>query len=185
MFTTKNLIKLIGKHALITFSVIGLTFIFIVFISGEITKISEGVARDRQLATLLSERTTLLYNLKKEVDIVGQNESIIKQAFVPSNNILSFVAILESIAIKNGVTQTFHFSSPVAWDVSAEFPIEKIVYQNSISSNISTFIRYLEDFESLPYFTKIDSINIASTEADWRTKSTSSFGASVATKPTQ
>lgn len=185
MFSTKNLFTLIGKHVLITLGVVVLASVIVFLLSEQITKISTRATRDRHLATTLSERTALLSNLKNEADIIGTNDTAIKHAFIPSNNILEFVAIIESLAIKNGVTQSFRFSSPMPWIAETPLPLATVNYQNTVSSNISTFINYLKDFEKLPYFTKIDSLSISSSNADWRAASTITFTASVAAQVVQ
>lgn len=185
MFTTKNLLKLAGKHLLVAIIAVVVTVGIVLFISGQITKVSATAIKERHLAALLSERTALLSNLKHEIEIIGSNDITIKKAFIPSNNILGFVSILESIALKNSVTQSFHFSSPVPAVIATSFPLATISYQNTVSSNISTFINYLRDFESLPYFTKIDSLSISSGGADWNNTSAISFNASVAAETIQ
>ena len=180
MFTTKNLFTLIGKHVLIVFGVLAIAGGIVFFLSEQIAKVSTKAMSDRRLATMLSERTALLSSLKREADLIGSNDTIIKRAFIPSNNILEFVAILKSLALKNGVTQTFNFSSPTPGTIVASFPLATISYQNTVSSNVPTFINYLKEFEQLPYFTKIDSLNISSGTADWRSSGAISFRANVA-----
>lgn len=179
MFTTKNLFTLAGKHLLIAFGSIVFAAVIILFLSQQINKISARSAKDRQLATMLSERTEILSNLKHDTDIIGSNDVIIRQTFIPSNNILEFVAVLENLAIKNKITQVFHFSSPTTVETGSQFPMTTINYQNNITANITTFIDYLREFEQLPYFTKIDSINISAGEEGWLGRSTISFNATI------
>lgn len=186
MFTTKNLFTLIGKQAFIALGVLAISATSVFFISGQITKISAKAAKDRHLASTLSESTALLSNLKHEMEIIGTNDTIIKHAFIPSNNILDFVAILEGLALKNGLVQAFNFSSPSPSVAGTPFPFTTISYQNTVSSsNISAFINYLKEFESLPYFTKINSLTISSSGGDWRTSSNISFSASVSAQSVQ
>lgn len=181
MFTTKNLFTHFGKHILITLAFVIVSFGIILFVSSKITKIATETAANRHLAATLSERTSLLSNLKHETDIIGPNATIIKQTFIPSNNILEFVAILKSLALKNGITQSLNFASPSPASLGTTFPLATIPYQNTISSsNVSIFINYLKDFEKLPYFTKIDSLSISSGSADWRNTSSISYSATVA-----
>lgn len=181
MFTTKNLFTHFGKHILIATAVVLVSFISIFFISEKISEISTETAENRQLVATLSERTSLLSSLKHEKDIIGSNDTIIKSAFIPSNNILPFVAILKSLALKNGLTQSLNFSTPTPDASGGAFPLATISYQNTISSaNVSIFINYLKDFEKLPYFTKINSLSISSGSADWRSTSNISYSATVA-----
>ncbi len=180
MFTTKNLFAHFGKHILIALAIMSVSIGAIMFISGKITKMAYETATSRHLAATLSERTSLLSSLKHETDIIGPNATTIIQAFIPSNNILDFVAIIKSIALKNGITQSLNFSSPTPTSLGTEFNVATISYQNTISSaNVSIFINYLKDFERLPYFTKINSLNISSGSADWRNTSNISYSATV------
>lgn len=186
MFTTKNLFTLVGKHILITLGALVLTFAAVFFLSAQITKISSKAVADRHLATQLSERTSLLTNLRRETEIIGTNDVIIKRAFIPSNNILEFVSAIEALAVKNGLIQSFHFSTPTPASIDGPFPLSTITYQNTISSaNVSTLISYLKEFEKLPYFTKIESLSISSGSGDWRTAGTASFSASVVAQSIQ
>lgn len=185
MFSTKNLFKLIGKQVLMSLGFVVFAFITVFILSDQISKISKKAIKDRSAATTVSERATLLASLKYEASIIGSNDKVIKQAFIPSDNILEFITILESLALKNGLTQTFSFSSPNPAIEETPFPVSTINYQNNVSSNIFTFTKYLKDFEQLPYFTKIDSITISSGSADWRTASSIAFTASVAAQVAQ
>lgn len=185
MFSTKNLFKLIGRQLLISLGFAVFAFIVVFIASDQISKMSKKAIKDRSTATTMSERTALLSSLKYEASIIGSNDKVIKQAFIPSDNILEFIAILESLALKNGLTQTFSFSSPNPAIEETPLPVSIINYQNNVSSNIFTFIKYLKEFEQLPYFTKIDSVTISSGSADWRTASNITFSASVAAQVAQ
>lgn len=185
MFTTKSLFKLIGKQLLISLALVIFAFIIVFIISGQITKMSKKAMVDRNTVATLSERTTLLSSLRHEASIIGSTDNTIRQAFIPSDNILEFISVLESLALKNGVTHAFSFSSPGSATGETPLPVSIINYKNNVSSNVFTFTKYLKDFEKLPYFTKIDSITISSDASDWRTASSVAFTASVAAKVAQ
>jgi len=185
MFPKKNLLTLIGKHTLTALSVIIFSYVGIYLISIQIEKVAVKIASDRHLATTLSERTSMIANLKSEIDVIGSNNLHIRNAFIPANNILDFVSVLENLAFRNGVTQAFHFSSPTPHDTESLFPTAIISYQNTISSDVPTFINYLKEFEQLPYFTKIDSLAITSSKSGWGNASTISFSANVVTQTIQ
>lgn len=186
MFTTKNLLLLIGRHALIAILAIGAAVLTAGFLSQQITRLSDDVLKNRNLASALEKRTELFAAVKRDTELVGTNDTLIEQAFIPSNNILDFVFTIESLALKNGVTQAFHFDTPTPSPVSAPFPLATVTYSNSLSGDLKGFLGYLKDFEGLPYFTKIESLNISSSgKADWRDTGTMSFRASVQTNATQ
>lgn len=186
MFTTKNLFALVGKQILITFGVVIVSTSATLFLSNQISKVSSDAVKARHTAAQLSERTSLLSNLKHETDIIGANDTLIKRAFIPTDNILEFVGIIENLAFKNGLTQAYNFSSPSPAGSASSFPLATITYQDTISSgNVLMLIKYLKDFEQLPYFTKIDSLSISAGGGDWRTAGTASFSASVAAQMIQ
>ncbi|MBI5077792.1 MAG: hypothetical protein HZB11_00255 [Candidatus Yonathbacteria bacterium] len=180
MFTTKNLFALFGKHFLVTLGVLALASVAVFFLSNQIANISAKATSERRLATILSERTALLSNLKNETEIIGANDAIIKNSFIPSNNILGFVATLKNLALKTGLTQALGSFTLGASTIGTSFPVGIITYQNTVSSNVPMFINYLKEFEQLPYFTKIDSLSISAGGGDWSTSATISFSATVA-----
>lgn len=180
MFTTKNLFTLVGKHLLIALGFLVVALVAVFFFSSQITKISAKAVKDRHLAAQLSERTALLSSLKHETELIGSNDIAIKHAFIPTNNILEFVGVIENLAFKNGLMQAYNFSAPTPVGTAGVLPLATISYQDTISSaNVGTLIKYLKEFEQLPYFTKIDSLSISAGGTDWRTAGTVSFGASV------
>lgn len=186
MFTTKNLLILIGRHAIIAVLAIGTSVLAAILLSQEITRLSDDVLKNRKLASALEKRTELFAAVKRDTELVGTNDVLIEQAFISSNNILGFVAVLESLALKNGITQAFHFDTPTPSPISAPFPLATVTYSNSISGNLTSFSNYLKDFERLPYFTKIESLSISSGEkSGWVGASTMSFRASIQTNATQ
>lgn len=186
MFTTRNLLMLVLRHTLIASGVIAVALVVVIFLANQITHLTENVLRNRQLASTLEARTELFSNLKRDTTIVGTNDTVISNAFVPSDNILDFISSLESIALKNGVTQTFRFETPATARIDAPFTIESIAYANTLNTNTLTFSNYLKEFERLPYFTKIDSFTISSQDKTGiRNASTASIRATLYTKTTQ
>jgi Tfp pilus assembly protein PilO len=186
MFTTKNLLMLTGRHMIIAILAIGAAVLAAVFLSQQITRLSDDVLKNRKLASALEKRTELFAAVKRDTELVGTNDVLIEQAFIPSSNILDFVATLESLALKNGITQAFHFDTPTPSPISAPFPLAMVVYSNSLNGNLKGFSNYLKDFERLPYFTKIESLSISSSgKTNWRDTGIMSFRASVQTNATQ
>jgi hypothetical protein len=186
MFTIKNLLKIIGRDALISFVAIFIAGVIVIFLSNEIKKVSDSVALNHRLETELKKRTELFDVLKHDVQIVGTNDTKIENAFLPSDNILEFVSILDSLATKNSLTQVYHFDTPTTTTVSAPFPISAISYSNSFAANVFSFSNYLKDFDKLPYFTKIEGFNIsAQNKLGWLEVSNISFRATLYTKTTQ
>lgn len=187
MFTTKNLLMLVGRHALIALGAISIGAGAVWFLSGEIARVSSDVVENRQLAVTLENRTELLSTIKRDATIVGTNDTVIEDAFISSDNILGFVTVLENLALRNSLMQTFHFGTPVPTSIVAPFTLSAIPYSNTLSGTLTTFSSYLKEFEDLPYFTKIDGITISAPDktAGWRGASTATYSAILYTKTTQ
>lgn len=181
MFTTKNLLMLIGRHALVTLSAISIASLAIFFIAQKIDQVSDTIAQSRSVAVTLENRTELFASLKRNDELVGSNDTLIEHAFVPSDNILEFVAALESLALKNSTTQNFRFDSPTKiTSFATSFPLAVISYTNTLATNSYTLSNYLKDFERLPYFTKVESLSVSSQDpTGLRGASTASFRATL------
>jgi Tfp pilus assembly protein PilO len=186
MFTTKNLLMLTLRHILIAGSAIVIAGFVTFFISTKIEGITKSVIKNRQLASTLEKRTELFATLKHDTETVGTNDVLIEKAFPSSDNILEFISALENIATKNGVTQSFHFNTPTPSATPAPFTLSTVSYSNNLSGNLPALINYLKDFEHLPYFTKIDTINLSSADRAGFGQTTSlSFNATLQTKSPQ
>ncbi len=186
MFSNKNLFVVFGKHTLIGFTAVAVAVVSVWFLSREITRISESVVKNRQLADKLGKRTELFSVISRDASLVGKNDTGIENAFIPADNISEFTSALERIATKNNTPESFHFGSPISSATPAPFPLSTIEYQNSLSLNIFTFINYLKDFEQLPYFTKINSISFTSQGVTgWRGEGTANWNATLYTKTNQ
>lgn len=186
MFTKRNLFVLFGKHAIIAVTAIGVAVLSVWFISREIARVSDTVVKNRQLAEKLGHRTELFSVLARDVDIVGTNDKAIEYAFPLAESLPEFIVVLENLASKNATTQAFHLVSFAPAPQSAPFPLSAIEYQNSMVFNIYSFIKYLKDFESLPYFTKINSLSFTSQgSTGWRGAGSASYSATLYTKTNQ
>ena len=186
MFTTKNLLILSIRNAFISLVVMSVAAIIIFILSNEIGRMSDSVALNNHLKAELDKRIGLFEELKHDTQIIGTNDVKIGNAFVPSDNILEFVSILDSLAIKNTLTETYHFETPVSSTISAPFPISTISYSNNFGTNILSFSNYLKDFNALPYLTKIEGFTITSNDPlGWLGASNISLRATLYTNATQ
>jgi hypothetical protein len=174
------------RNAIISFIVVLVTVMLIVFISKEIEKISDSVSLNHKLQAELTNRSESLKILNRDMQIIGENDNKIETAFIPADNILNFVSELDKLANKNNLIQIYRFETPASSNLAAPFPIGTISYSNNFTSNVSTFSSYLKEFENLPYFTKIDNINISSQDkAGWTNQSNISYKATLYTKKIQ
>jgi len=186
MFTTKNLLILTGRNMAIALLSVAISLTIVWFLSQGIKKTSSSIAENRRLAASLEERSRLSSVLKQNVQIIGKNDVLIEQAFLSSDNILDFIAAFESVARKNSIAQSSNFGVPTLSDTAAPFPLATVIYGGTLSAKVSTLVKYLKDFEQLPYFTKINNVTISSQDkSGWRNGATMSFQATLYTKAVQ
>lgn len=178
MFTTKNLFLLLGRQILIIVATIIVASLAIFFLSREIEQTTTKIFTMRQSTHELEKRTELFSLLRRDAEIVGTNHRFIEEAFPSSGNILKFTAALEELSLKHSFTPTFHFGTPQSTPITAPFPLGTIAYDGNVSANMSDFIAYLEDFEALPYFTKIENISFSTQDKEgWEKTGNASFRA--------
>lgn len=186
MFNLKKLLILIGQNILILLVAVLISFFSIIFIKNEIEKITNTIVLNHKLEVSLKNRIELSSKIQKEVEIVGKNDILIENAFIPSNNISNFINILDIIASNNSITQTYRFETPIPSTISETFPLSEISYSNEITTDIKNFSNYLKNYEKLPYFTKIESLDISSQDkTGWIGPSNISIRATLLTKTIQ
>ncbi len=186
MFTSKNLLMYIGRNALISLGVILVTILIIFFIKREIESVTDNIVFNNKLETELKKRTELLSVIKHDAQIVGNNDVLISNAFLPSDNISTFINALDNLASSNGVSQSYRFETPVSLAASEAFPLSTIAYSNSLTTSVRNFSSYLKKFESMPYFTKIEGLNISSQDkSGWTGTCSISYKATLITEKSQ
>lgn len=154
---SKYLLLTISKYALRAVIPAIIAVFMITFLKEKIILISRSVVEQRTLSMVLERRSETLSKLKNDFDAVGEVDEKIKGAMPPADNILDFVAALESMASKHSIQQSLNFNTPS--DSSIDYSI-------NLSGNVFALISYLKDFEKLPYLTGVNSVNIVS-QGDW------------------
>lgn len=143
--------------------------VVIFFSSSQISKISQTIREQRISAFVLEKRSETIFQLREGFRVIGDADKKIEEALPPAENILGFVAGMENLASQNSVQQILSFS------VLADKIID---YNINLNVNISSLINYLKNFEKLPYFTGISSINLsASSVGGWEENSAVSLRA--------
>lgn len=186
MFTTKNLLILIGKNIAISLAVIIISFLIISQFKNGIEKTTNSIALNNKLENELKRRTELFSTIEKDAAIVGNNNELIEKAFIPSNDISLFMNALDSIVTQEGVKQLYRFESPAPSTATEAINTSLISYTNNVVLNINDFKEYLKKFEDLHYFTKIESISISSQNiSGWKEPSSITFKATLVTRTIQ
>lgn len=186
MLNSKNLLMLIGRNVIITLMVAIVSITAIFFLKVEIEKITDKIILNRKLETELKKRTELINIIDTGAKIIGNNNYLINSAYIPSNNISPFINKLDDLVSISGINQIYHFETPTPSTIEGPYPLSTISFTNNLTADLTNLSVYLKSFETLPYFTKIESINISSQDkSGWVGMSNVSFKATLYTKTTQ
>jgi len=183
---SKNIFKLIGRHAVIALIAIIISLFIIYFITKSINNITSNIVLNRDLTSTLKKRTELFSAIEKDAQIISSSYPLINKAFISSENILDFITVLDGLTPPHSNIQRLNFGTPEPSEISSPFPLVTIPYGGSLTMNVSDFYKYLKNFETLPYFTKIEKININSQDkGGWNSTSTATFEATLYAKDLQ
>lgn len=167
----------------ISLTVILISMFAIFLFKKEIENITNRIELNNKLEANLKRRTELFSVIENDAKIIGNNDALIEKAFIPSNNISEFINALDSIVNDDKIKQTYRFETPIQSTTTDPINTSSIPYTNNINLNISELSTYLKNFEKLPYFTKIESLNIsAQNKSGWKESSSINFKASLVTK---
>jgi hypothetical protein len=175
MFKNKFNLKLFVKIIIILI-IITISALASYLLSKQINKINASMVEKKEMDYLISNREAVSNQIKTDFLEVDSNyQAKIDNALPSVYNVLSFVDAMESLAKKNSFKQNLTFNQPTAvTDISGPLSLTLINFNVTIEdANINTFINYLKDFEGLPYFASIDSINyLGSNDNGWENNST-------------
>lgn len=184
MFKRRQLTLKIFKNLLRAGIAVAIAAIIVFIASQQISKISNSIQQKKTLSYILEKRTETISALKNDFEAVGEADKRIETALPATDNILDFVATLESLAAETSVQQSLKFGNPVPAGLgSGNLNISTIDYNLTLTGNVLILINYLKKFETLPYFSGISSISIASrTDKGWEGDSTIGITAKLYTK---
>jgi len=168
-------IKIISKIIIILVALF-LALGSIYFLSKQIKRINASLIERKEMDYLVSNQEVINSKIRNEFSKIDPEyrEKIISS--LPSvYNILDFVDVMEGLADKHAYKQSLSFSPPVdAPEISGPIAVKVINFNLIINeSNIENFISYLKEFENLPYFVSITSINQTSASLDGLQKNSS------------
>lgn len=142
-----------------------IAFFLCAWLGGGINNNVNAIIKERALAQRLQVENDVASKLVADYNTVAASQSEIQRAFPPENNILEFVAAIDSIAAKHSLPHSIHFDSPIKTGKTLESPsqpLTQVTFNLSLQSNIYIFDEFLKDLEHLPYFVNITSISITS-----------------------
>lgn len=169
-FQRKISIKLI-----IIFVLIIIASLCVYFLQKQINSINATIAEKKEMNYLITNREEVDRKINTDFKLVDpQYEKKITDSIPSVYNILSFVDALESLSKKYSFKQTLSFNQPTpASEIIGPIPLMLINFNIAINeANVDGLTNYLEDFEKLPYFTSISSINyLAQGAGGWKENS--------------
>jgi hypothetical protein len=177
MNSWKHFISLIIKKILPGLAVVIICFGLIYYFRLAINQIAAKIDEQQNTAFVLENRNITLTKLKNDFAKIGQVEQKIASVMPPVDDIQEFSTALDSVAVRGALTQAVNFSSPVD-ENSVDFSV-------LLNANIFSLIKYLQDFEALPFVAGIDAINIQAQAANWEGDGNVNLGGIIFTKPTQ
>jgi len=174
MIKNKFLIKIVTK-IIIALIIMALSATAVYFLSTQITKINLSLGEKKNMNYLIVNRETVNNKIKTDFLEVDPDYQAKINSSIPSvYNVLSFVDAMESLAKKYSFKQTLTFDQPVpVTDLAGPVSLTKIKFNLIINeANINNFVSYLQDFERLPFFASVDSINyLGTSNSGWENNS--------------
>lgn len=166
MFTIKNLLILVWRNVVASLMVVSIAAIIIFYLEKGINTMTNLIVENQKTEVESKKRNELLSTIEQGVRVMGKNDILINNAFVPSNDISEFTNTLDKLGFDNGTLQTYHFETPIPSSTSEEPALSSVLYSNNFTVvGMKKVSKYLKDFEELPYFTKIESLTLSSQDA--------------------
>ncbi len=151
VFSRKKIFLIILKNFLKALIAAAISFAAVFFLREQILKAGNSIIEQQTLLFILEKRTDAISQIRGDFEIIGNADEMIKRAVPQAENILDFVAALENLGARTGVSQSFRFGTPVP--LADNF--QEINYDLSVTASLPALIAYLENFEKLPFFTDI------------------------------
>lgn len=162
LFDMKNdIFKQIFRPVLIVAILTVLSTIISLYFASRIGEISLAAAEKRKTLFLYQTSQEQFSVLREDFQFIEPHWDKISRVFPSSENIISFINTVENLAQEKGVQQTFRFEGEKGQPVP-ELNLNKIPFNINVGGTSAQFLEYLKGIEKLPYFVKIESINMVS-----------------------
>ncbi|GEM_PF-4001386 len=118
----------------------------------------ENFARQNQTIAELEQRQTSLGTLSNEVRQRSTDIARLQEAFLNSQDVISFVTLLETMADRSGVALIIKSAN-----VETEANLKKLSeFEMSLAGPAANILQFVTLAENMPYFTDISSLTITS-----------------------
>lgn len=181
MFAKRQLTFIIIRAAAKAGTAIIIAALVVSFFSGQISRIGKSLVEKRQMSLTLEKRGDVIATLQKNISIIKSGNQAMESAFPPIDNTSLFISALEKLSGENSLRQSLRFGPAAPSSFQSRLNIYEIDYNIDINGDITSFIKYLKDFETLPYFSGISEISVGS-PGGWDNNSTVSMRAKLYVK---
>lgn len=155
----KILYKKILKISGITFAVIAVQTVILIYLVSSLNKnISDISQKQRLLAIAKAERLSSV-TLQNDFKKIEQFTPILETAFPDENSLYYILAQLESLGERTGNKISVQITSPQP--VVDENEIRYVLFNASMSGNYESLRRYFRELNSILIFIKINNVNIS------------------------
>lgn len=159
----KKIILKITLNLLIVIVVSAAAWLAVAFFQKKITTISKKIQEKKIISYNLNNRDLNSAKIREELARLDQNWQNKVQAGLPFiDDTAPFVDSIDSLGRKYGLSGSINLSAPeILPKVDGQLPIDRFTYSLALSNaNLNTLINYLKDFESLQFFSGVNSISI-------------------------
>jgi len=145
------------------------------YMGRKIMQISRSLSQNRKMVAALLARGETSQATQANLDLVGDNDQKIQNAFVPADNISDYLAFLNNTSRQNAVQQALHFSEPLLAYTQGDLKVDDVKYATILTNGrIGQLVNYLKALEKAPYVQKVDSLKINGTaDGGWNSAGTS------------
>ena len=172
MFSKKNLLFIIFRNSIKAIIVAVLSFTIIFVARGQITKISKSILEKKAGSLTLEKRSGTTEQLRRELNLIGENESKIENALPSIDSVPDVLAGFQSAADQVSIHISVGLgTNPMPYNSETNIKVSSIDYNATLNGNIETLIRFLNTYEHLPFLTSITSISIVSPPQGWTANS--------------
>lgn len=132
-----------------------------IYLASKINAISDEIIEKRTILFIYQNSREQFAVLREDSQALSQRIDTVINVFPSSENVLAFINAMEDLAAKNGMQHTFKFET-AGLQPDQDLNLNKIPFNISLNGTPSQFLGYLNGLEKMPYFTKVDSLNVSS-----------------------
>lgn len=155
MQKSKPVLKIIS----LIIAIVVLSLLAIFEIKKKIEIKAKQIFEKQTMLAAIENRNENYSSLKSKYEIVKENLPIMKNLLPEEENLDVPIKALENLAPETNNTQMLKFESAASSKTEGE-NAKKINFSTTLTGNFETFTKYLEDLYNMPYFIKINSIDV-------------------------